>query len=152
MEKPQISIIVPVYNVEDYLRQCLDSIVAQTFTDWEVLLMDGASTDNTLKIAQSYNDNRIHIYSEPDKGIYDAMNKGIKKAKGEWLYFLGSDDWLLTPETLSSVFSMDINSYDIVYGDVESVQLVPEHSGEWSLSTIDYNRCHQCIFYKKKVF
>lgn len=150
--KIRISIIIPTFNSAKVLRRAVDSIVNQTFTDWEVLIMDGVSTDDTLKIAQSYNDSRIRIYSEPDKGIYDAMNKGIKKAKGEWLYFLGSDDWLITPETLRSVFSMDIDSYDVVYGDVESVQLVPEHSGEWSLSTIEYNRCHQCIFYRKQVF
>ena len=114
--------------------------------------MDGVSTDDTIKVAQSYNNSRIRIYSEPDKGIYDAMNKGIKKAQGEWLYFLGSDDWLLNTNSLDSLFSMDIDSYDVVYGDVESVQLVPEHSGEWTLYTIEYNRCHQGIFYKRKVF
>lgn len=148
----KLSIIIPTFNSEAVLGRALDSIVCQTFADWEVLIMDGVSTDDTLKIAQSYNDSRIRIYSGPDKGIYDAMNKGIKKAQGEWLYFLGSDDWLINPETLGSVFSMDIDSYDVVYGDVESVQLVPEHGGEWSLSTIEYNRCHQGIFYKRKVF
>lgn len=148
----KLSIIIPTFNSASVLPKALDSIVCQTFSDWEVLIMDGVSTDDTLKIAQSYNDSRIRIYSEPDKGIYDAMNKGIIAAKGEWLYFLGSDDWLLTPDTLSTMFSMDIDGYDVVYGDVESVQLAPEHSGEWSLSTIDYNRCHQGIFYRKSVF
>lgn len=148
----KLSIIIPTFNSASVLPKALDSIVCQTFSDWEVLIMDGVSTDDTLKIAQSYNDSRIRIYSEPDKGIYDAMNKGIIAAKGEWLYFLGSDDWLLTPDTLGTMFSMDIDGYDVVYGDVESVQLAPEHSGEWSLSTIDYNRCHQGVFYRKRVF
>lgn len=152
MKVVKLSIIIPTYNSADTLRKALDSIVCQDFSDWEVLIMDGVSADDTLKIAQSYNDPRIRIYSEPDKGIYDAMNKGIKKAQGEWLYFLGSDDWILTPETLSSVFSMDINGYDVVYGDVESSHLGPEHSGEWTLATIDYNRCHQGILYKKIIF
>ncbi len=148
----KLSIIIPTFNSGAVLSRALNSIVNQTFTDWEALIMDGGSSDNTVKIGQSYNDSRICIYSEPDKGIYDAMNKGIRKANGEWLYFLGSDDWLITPETLRSVFSVDIDSYDVVYGDVESVQLAPEHGGEWSLSTIEYNRCHQGIFYKRKVF
>ena len=148
----KLSIIIPTVNSEAVLGRALDSIVGQTFTDWEVLVMDGVSSDGTIRIAQSYNDSRIRIYSEPDKGIYDAMNKGIEKAQGEWLYFLGSDDWLLKPDTLRSVFSMDTNDYDVVYGDVESVQLAPEHSGEWTLSTIEYNRCHQGIFYRKKIF
>lgn len=114
--------------------------------------MDGDSSDDTLKIAQSYNDPRIRIYSEPDKGIYDAMNKGIKKANGEWLYFLGSDDWLLAPDVLEKLFSLEIVQYDVVYGDVEATHLSPLNRGEWNLSTIDYNRCHQCIFYRKEVF
>lgn len=146
------SIIIPTFNSGTVLGRALDSIVCQTFTDWEVLIMDGASTDDTTKVAQSYNDSRIRIYSEPDKGIYDAMNKGIKKAQGEWLYFLGSDDWLLNVTILNQVFSYDLEKYDVIYGNVESEHLDSEHSGEWSLSTIDSNRCHQGIFYKKKVF
>lgn len=148
----KLSIIIPTFNSGAVLGRALDSIVAQTFSDWEVLIMDGVSADNTLEIAQSYNDPRIHIYSEPDKGIYDAMNKGIKKANGEWLYFLGSDDWLLFPNTLDSVFSMEIDGYDVVYGDVESEHLAPEHSGEWTLETVDISKCHQGIFYKKYIF
>ena len=114
--------------------------------------MDGASTDDTTKIAQSYNDSRIRIYSEPDKGIYDAMNKGILKAKGEWTYFLGSDDWLIHEGVLHNVFSQDINDYDVVYGDVDAPHLASAHSGAWSLETVDYNRCHQAILYKRAIF
>jgi glycosyltransferase involved in cell wall biosynthesis len=149
---PKLSIIIPTFNSGAVLSRALDSIVNQSFTDWEVLVMDGDSSDDTLKIAQSYNDSRIRIYSEPDKGIYDAMNKGIKKAKGEWLYFLGSDDWLLAPDVLQKLFYHDISQYHVVYGDVEATHLPPQNKGEWTLSTIDYNRCHQCIFYRKDVF
>lgn len=148
----KLSIIIPTYNSASVLPKALDSIVGQTFTDWEVLVMDGVSTDDTLKVAQSYNDSRIRVYSESDKGIYDAMNKGIKKAQGEWLYFLGSDDWLLAPNVLSILFSMDIDQYDVVYGEVEAYQLDSMHKGEWSMSSIEFNRCHQAIFYKKNIF
>lgn len=149
----KLSIIIPTYNSASVLAKALDSIVSQTFTDWEVLVMDGLSPDDTIKVAQSYNDSRIRIYSEPDKGIYDAMNKGIKKARGEWLYFLGSDDWLLNKHVIDAVFSYPIvEKYDVVYGDVEARQLDPIHLGEWDLKSIDYNRCHQGIFYRKSVF
>lgn len=148
----KLSIIIPTYNSASVLPKALDSIVNQTFTDWEVLVMDGVSTDNTIKVAQSYNDSRIHIFSEPDKGIYDAMNKGIEKAQGEWLYFLGSDDWLLNGNVFDSLFSYPIDNYDVVYGDVESEGLAPLHHGEWTISNIDYNRCHQGIFYRKTIF
>ena len=88
----KLSIIIPTFNSANTLRRALDSIIGQTLNDLEVLIMDGVSTDQTLDIAKTYNDNRIRIFSEPDNGVYDAMNKGIDKASGEWLYFLGSDD------------------------------------------------------------
>ena len=148
----KLSIIIPTFNSASVLPKALGSIVSQTFTDWEVLIMDGVSTDDTLKVAQSYDDSRIRIYSEPDKGIYDAMNKGIKKAQGEWLYFLGSDDWLLNENVLSDVFVQGtLEGYDVVYGEVEAPHLASNHSGEWTLQTIDRNRCHQAILYRRQV-
>lgn len=148
----KLSIIIPTYNSASVLSGALDSIVCQTFTDWEVLVMDGASTDDTLKVAQSYNDIRIRIYSEPDKGIYDAMNKGIKKAQGEWLYFLGSDDYLLTQNTLKELFSNNISCFEVIYGEVCSPILSEDNRGEWTMKNISANRCHQSIFYKKCIF
>ncbi len=149
----KLSIIIPTYNSSKVIGRALDSIVAQTFGDWEVLVMDGASKDNTGEIVKSYNDERIKFYSEPDKGIYDAMNKGIKKAQGEWLYFLGSDDWLYDNEVLAYFFrDNDFSEYDVVYGDVEAPQLTENHRGKWSLDNLNYNRCHQTIFYKKDIY
>ena len=146
----KLSIIIPTYNSASVLSKALDSIVDQTFTNWEVLVMDGVSIDDTLKVARSYNDSRIRIYSEPDKGIYDAMNKGIHKAQRKWLYFLGSDDWLLNDNVLHDVFAQDIDGYDVVYGEVDAPHLASDHSGEWTLQTLDLNRCHQAILYRKK--
>lgn len=148
----KLSIIIPTHNSASVLPKALDSIVCQTFSDWEVLIMDGVSTDDTLKVAQSYNDSRIRIYSEPDKGIYDAMNTGIKRASGEWLYFLGSDDWLMNNNVLNDIFSQSIKNYDVVYGEVDAPHLSPVHSGEWTLQKIDHNRCHQAILYRRRVF
>lgn len=148
----KLSIIIPTYNSATVLRRTLDSIVGQTFADWEVLVMDGASKDQTVDIAKSYQDERLKVFSEPDDGVYDAMNKGIKIAKGEWLYFLGSDDWLLNNEVLQNFFSFDIEAFEVVYGDVEADQLASEHKGEWTVDTIEYNRCHQAIFYKRSLF
>lgn len=148
----KISIIIPTFNSANTLCRTLDSIISQTFTNWEVLLMDGASTDNTIEIAKSYKDNRIRVFSEPDKGVYDAMNKGIDKAAGEWLYFLGSDDYLLNNEVLNQVFSHIPEKCDVFYGDVEAQQLDERHKGEWKIEDLEYNRCHQAIFYNQKVF
>lgn len=147
-----ISVIIPTYNSEKTIKRCLDSIVEQTYPEWEVLLMDGVSKDDTLSIARSYNDSRIRIYSEPDKGIYDAMNKGILKSKGEWLYFLGSDDYLYDANVLGNVAKELSDEYGIIYGEAESRQLLPESKGEWTKSKMFYNRCHQAMFFNRKVF
>ena len=149
---PRLSIIIPTFNSAKTLSRCLDSVISQSFTDWEVLMMDGVSNDDTIKIASSYQDARIRICSEPDKGIYDAMNKGIDKAQGEWLYFLGSDDWLLNNCVLEEFFfTSKYSEYDVIYGDVES-SLNCRHNGEWKLDNLWYNRCHQAIFYKRTIF
>lgn len=147
-----ISIIIPTYNSARTIKRCLDSIVEQTFCDWEVLLMDGVSKDDTIPIARSYKDARIRVYSEPDKGIYDAMNKGILKSKGEWLYFLGSDDYLYKANVLEIVAKELSDEYSIIYGEAESRQLLPESKGEWTKSKMFYNRCHQAVFFYRKVF
>ena len=93
---PKISIIVPVYKVEKYLRRCLDSIVAQTFTDWECILVDDGSPDNSGKICDEYagKDNRFRVFHQENQGVSAARNKGLDEAKGEWITFIDSDDWI----------------------------------------------------------
>ena len=151
-KKMKISIIVPTYNSQRTIKRCLDSVIGQTFVDWELLIVDGCSRDETLAIVSTYNDSRICIYSEPDKGIYDAMNKGINRSSGEWLYFLGSDDSLYDSKVLEDVEKELSTKYDILYGDVYAPQLSNEYRGEWTISFLDYNRCHQSIFYRRDFF
>lgn len=92
---PKISIIVPVYKVEKYLRRCLDSIVAQTFTDWECILVDDGSPDSSGKICDGYaeNDSRFKVIHKANGGVSSARNVGLDVAKGEWICFCDSDDW-----------------------------------------------------------
>ena len=89
--------------------------------------------------------------SEPDKGVYDAMNKGIDKSQGEWLYFLGSDDYMIDEQVLEKVSEYIDDSCHIVYGEVES-QLPEIYRGEWCLEKMLKNRCHQAIFYNRRFF
>lgn len=93
---PKISIIVPVYNVEKYLRRCLDSIVAQTFTDWECICVDDGSPDNSGKILDEYasKDQRFVIIHKENGGVSSARNAGLDIARGEWIGFVDSDDWI----------------------------------------------------------
>lgn len=91
-----ISIIVPVYNVEKYLPQCIDSILIQTFTNFELLLIDDGSTDSSGKICDEYakKDPRVIVFHKNNGGVSSARNIGIDHAKGEWITFADSDDWL----------------------------------------------------------
>ena len=93
---PIISIIVPVYNTEAYLRRCLESILTQTFTDFECILIDDGSLDNCPMICDEYatKDNRIIVIHQKNSGVSIARNIGLNVAKGEWINFVDSDDWL----------------------------------------------------------
>ncbi len=96
MNKKQISVVIPVYNVENYLSKCLDSVLEQSFANLEIILVDDGSTDNSPKICDSYKelDNRIIVIHQKNKGLSGARNSGIKVAQGEYIYFLDSDDWI----------------------------------------------------------
>ena len=112
----KLSIITVNLNNRDGLRKTIDSVVSQTFKDFEWIVIDGGSTDGSRELIEQYADHFAYWVSEPDKGIYNAMNKGIKVAKGEYLQFLNSGDWLWEDDTLQKVFSEGFEE-DILYGD-----------------------------------
>lgn len=151
---PVLSIITPTFNSEKTLSATLDSIVNQSFTDFEVWIIDGGSNDATLSIIHDYaaKDKRIKYHSEPDKGIYDAMNKGSNLITGEWVYFLGSDDQLYSNKVLEEIFtSSKINEYSVIYGNVIFKLSDRVYDGEFSaLKLLKKNICHQSIFIRKK--
>lgn len=93
---PKISIIVPVYNCEKYLERCLDSIINQTFRNWECILVDDGSTDRSGKILDEYaeKDDRFAVFHKSNKGVSSARNYGMLKCKGDWVTFVDSDDWV----------------------------------------------------------
>ncbi len=97
-----VSIIVPVYNVERYLRECLDSVLAQTYQDWECIVVDDGSSDNSGSISDQYagKDSRFHVIHKVNGGVSSARNLGLDVSNGEWIMFLDSDDEVL-PDTLS---------------------------------------------------
>jgi glycosyltransferase involved in cell wall biosynthesis len=155
MDRPLFSIIIPTYNSSNTLENCIKCILCQTCVDFEILIIDGDSTDDTLDIVKSFGDSRIKIYSEKDKGIYDAMNKGIIKANGEWLYFLGSDDTLYNISVLSEIYSIILENprFEIIYGNVYSSRFGGTYDGEFDdLKILTYNISHQAVFFKKNIF
>ena len=112
----KISIITINYNNKDGLKKTIESVIKQTFTDFEYIIVDGGSTDGSVDIIMQNAGAINNWVSEADKGIYHAMNKGVVTAKGEYLLFLNSGDWFCNNEVLD-VFTKDINAYDIIYGD-----------------------------------
>lgn len=113
----KLSIITINLNNAEGLRKTIESVVSQTFQNFEYIVIDGASTDNSLEIIKGYADRITYWVSEPDKGIYNAMNKGILKSKGEYLLFMNSGDWLVDSEIITYFVEQTIG-YDIIAGDV----------------------------------
>ena len=93
-EKPLISVIVPVYNVEPYLRKCLDSILNQTYRNLEIIIVDDGSTDDSGKICDEYHDSRIQVFHTENRGLSAARNLGLDHAAGQYIGFVDSDDWI----------------------------------------------------------
>jgi glycosyltransferase involved in cell wall biosynthesis len=149
------SIVIPTFNSENTLYLSIDSVLKQTFADFEILIIDNLSVDSTITLAKGFNDHRIKIYSEKDLGIYDGMNKAIYLAKGNWLYFMGSDDRLYDREVLENISNVLKRNQELnaVYGNVVSSRFGGLYAGEFdSAKLYNQNICHQAIFLKKEVF
>jgi glycosyltransferase involved in cell wall biosynthesis len=146
------SIIIPTLNSARHIKGAVESILSQDFSDFEVVIVDGESSDDTVGIIQSFADNRIKIFSGRDSGIYDAMNRGISRASGEYVYFLGSDDRLYGNDVLSRVATF-LTGSDVVYGDIFNEGLNRVYDGEFSGNTLlIQNISHQAIFCRKTLF
>jgi glycosyltransferase involved in cell wall biosynthesis len=121
LDRPLTSIIVPVLNSRATLRRCLDSILGQNNAAFELVVVDGGSTDGGVDILREYDDRIAFWESRPDGGVYPAFNRGIGHAKGDWLYFLGADDWLWSDDVLQKLtphLSSAYPQYRVVYGQV----------------------------------
>ena len=114
---PVVSIIMPVFNGESYIRKSIESIINQNYHNIELIVVDGESTDNTLTIINSYSEFIDLIISEPDNSMYDAINKGILRSTGSILAYLNCDDCYL-PDTISTIVDMfNKKRFDLIYGN-----------------------------------
>ncbi len=161
MENPLISIIIPTYNSSTTINRCLDSLVIQSFKEFEVIVVDGLSKDETKTLVIGYQEKlTLQWNSEKDNGIYDAVNKGILKSKGKWVYVLGSDDYLFAAETLKLIATeISKNQTEVIYGNVKVVgdagwaKNNDLYDGPFSLEKlIEKNICQQAVFYKRTLF
>lgn len=148
-KSPVISIIIVTYNAADTLQKCLDSIYRQKYPALKIIIIDGNSTDGTVDIIKA-NLNKIYYWiSEPDTGIYDAMNKALKKITGEWVYFLGADDELYDEFSTLAFELSDKNA--IYYANVLTKGV--KRSGKLSpYQMAKHGLFHQAIIYPAGVF
>jgi glycosyltransferase involved in cell wall biosynthesis len=161
---PKLSIIIPTFNSGAYIEGCLRSVASQTFRDYEVIVQDGCSSDDTVERIGSFRSGNpgidIKLAIEKDRGPYDAMNKGVSRATGEWLYFLGSDDQLHDRNVLAAIFGTSgLAGANVIYGNVRVIgssdwaRANPVYGGTFDVERLLHeNICHQAIFYRAAFF
>jgi glycosyltransferase involved in cell wall biosynthesis len=153
MQYPKISIITVVRNGEKYLESAIKSVINQTYDHIEYIILDGLSTDGTLDIIRKYEHGIALWKSEADGGIFDAMNKGLDLATGDWVYFLGCDDVLASPTIIQEVVAEITRPDDIYYGNTylkKSNQIYTGKVSKWNIAL--RNISHQAIFYPKSIY
>lgn len=149
--RPLLSIIIPVYNADRWLEKAIQSVTAQRLAGSQLLVIDGGSTDRSLDIIQQYAYAIDTVVSEKDNGIYDAMNKGVDRAVGQWIYFLGADDQL-EPDVLNKIAPYLKPEFAVVYGPIrfDNGQRLDSKFG-WR--TVFQNTVHhQGAFYHRSLF
>lgn len=145
----KLSIITVNYNNRGGLQRTIDSVVSQTWRDFEWIIIDGGSTDGSKELIEQYQNHFAYWCSEPDKGIYNAMNKGIDKAKGEYLNFMNSGDCFYEKDTLEKVLNHGLHA-DIVYGDFTKHGIPAYHYKEnIMLQLYEKSINHQSTFIKR---
>jgi glycosyltransferase involved in cell wall biosynthesis len=156
MSGKKISIITITLNAKRYLEQTIASIVNQTYSNMEYIIVDGASTDGTLDIIKKYESEIDNWISEPDKGIADAMNKGIDLATGDYILFLHSDDYLVNSSVLERAAEYLEDRFDIfifkVLLDVQGQNQVSRNRPLGWLTNFKMGSCHQGQLYSRKLF
>lgn len=151
-EYPLITVVTAVLNSKNTIEDTITSVLNQNYQNIEYIILDGKSTDGTLDILYSYKKQISCLVSEPDHGVYDAFNKGIDLAHGDWIYFLGADDKFVDQNVLTDIFSKKYKS-KMIYGNVIWGDTGTTYDGKFTKVKFYYhNICQQAIFYHKDVF
>ena len=156
MFKPKITIVTITYNSERYLEQTITSVIEQTYTNREYIVVDGNSSDGTLDIIKKYESEIDNWISEPDNGIADAMNKGIDLATGDYILFLHSDDYLVNSSVLERASEylgdrFDIFFFQVLHDITGQNQVSSNRSLGW-LTNFKMGSCHQGQLCSRKLF
>ncbi|MDY0386285.1 MAG: glycosyltransferase family 2 protein [Methanolobus sp.] len=156
--KPVVTIITACFNSEEYIEETILSVINQTYTNIEYIIIDGKSMDSTLDIIKKYEEYISKLISESDDGVYDAMNKGIKNSTGDIIYFLNSGDHLFNKKTVENVVKQFTDKSALaVYGNVQIINEKGKRKNirgcSVTLNSLLYRRiCHQTLFVSKKLF
>ncbi|MFI3321557.1 MAG: glycosyltransferase family 2 protein [Rikenellaceae bacterium] len=161
MVKPKISIITVVRNAKSELERTIENVVKLNYNNIEFIVVDGLSTDGTKEIIEKNSLNITRWISEADKGIYDAMNKGLEMASGDYVWFINAGDEIYSPETLNYIFSGVENPSDIYYGETLILSQDGKTKGlrgkkpprKLTVRSFKYgmNICHQSIIVRRKI-
>lgn len=153
IHQPKVSIVIVVRNAANTIENTIKSIINQDYQNFELIILDGVSTDGTLTVINKYLEKISYFKSEQDNGIYDAMNKSINYCTGDYIYFIGADDELFNKTVLSDVFKSPKIKDEIIYGNAFYIKRKKIRFGKmnrYHLSKHNFN--HQTIFYPKSVF
>lgn len=153
-----ISIIIVTYNCVETIEETIQSLIKQTSSQYEVCFIDGSSTDGTIKLIEKYKlifekkGINVTFITEKDRGIYDAMNKGVILAKGEYIYFLNAKDKLYSEDTILKIskFAKE-NNADIIYGNVDT-GIIKKQNLNVKEQLLFKGICHQAVFIKRSLF
>lgn len=159
----KVTIILATFNCVKYIEQCLKSIVSQNYNNYELIVIDGGSNDGTLNIIKKYSNYIYYWISEKDRGLANAWNKAIDKSTGEWLYFIGGDDYLTDQNILNECAKLLIqcpNTTNIAYGNIilttEDDKILYTQGKSWELSKglfkTQMSIPHQGVFHRSKIF
>ena len=150
---PLISVVTICYNAKNDLEKTILSVLSQTYQDIEYIIIDGGSTDGTVDIIHKYSERLFYWISEPDKGIYDAMNKGMDRATGSWINFMNAGDTFCDNEVIKNIFGYnDLSDYSVIYGDCyvsKLNQLQYLKASSMKKVHVQMPFCHQSSFIRK---
>lgn len=157
---PKISIITVVFNGEDHIGATIESVLNQTYRQIQYIIVDGQSTDRTLEVVARYK-GIDRVVSEPDKGLYDAMNKGLKLAEGDYVWFLNAGDRVYSNETVELLVNGLVDLPDVIYGgtmiideagnEIGDRRLKPPDPLTWRSFRLGMVVCHQSILVKRQL-
>src|SRR5574344_99862 len=149
----KISIVTVCYNSKNNIESTISSVINQTYNNIEFLIIDGNSTDGTLDVIKKYSDKIAFWISEPDHGIYDAMNKGLRHATGEWICFMNSGDVFFNNEVIESVFNNSIyNQISVIFGlTIRNDKVMKLNPFFLSKHSLEMGFCHQSTFVRTEI-